>query len=64
MKIFNHLAALLLLVGYAYGDLAAIRGAVSTVSETTPADETTPVAAEKVRSNASLVMFLKASTWL
>ena len=51
MKIFSQLAALLLLVGYASGEIAAIRGSATVVSESTK-DETNALVAEAtVRTN-------------
>ena len=46
MKIFSQLAALLLLLGYVRGEVAAIRGATTAAADAT--DAVTPV--EKVRS--------------
>lgn len=50
MKIFSQLAALLLLVGFSRGELAAIRGAVS---ETAKVDETNAVTPVEQVSNLS-----------
>ena len=48
MKIFSQLVALLLLVGYASGELAAIRGATTKVDETKAVAEKAPAADAKV----------------